>query len=77
LATIAVLSQTFGYSDSPELAVSCGMLLWLVTFMSVIPAGLILAQREHVSLRRLTVASQQEEGAAEEALSHPGNGRSA
>ena len=74
LATIAVLSQTFGYSDSPELAVSCGMLLWLVTFMSVIPAGLILVQREHVSLRRLTVASQQEEAAAEAALSHPGDG---
>src|SRR5437762_6063684 len=77
LATIAVLSQTFGYSDSPELAVSCGMLLWLVTFMSVIPAGLILAQREHVSLQRLTVASQQEEAAAEAALSHPGDGASA
>ena len=77
LATIAVLSQTFGYSDSPELAVSCGMLLWLVTFMSVIPLGLILAQREHVSLRRVTVASQQEEAAAEAALSHPGNGDSA
>ena len=77
LATIAVLSQTFGYSDSPELAVSCGMLLWLVTFMSVIPLGLILAQREHVSLRRVTVASQQEEAAAEAALSHPGDGASA
>jgi len=76
LATIAVLSQTFGYSESPELAVSCGMLLWLVTFMSVIPAGLILAQREHVSLRRLTVASQQEEAAAEAALSHPADGAS-
>ena len=77
LATIAVLSQTFGYSESPELAVSAGMLLWLVTFMSVIPAGLILAQREHVSLRRLTVASQQEEAEAEAALTHPGNGASA
>lgn len=77
LATIAVLSQTFGYSDSPELAVSAGMLLWLVTFMSVIPLGLVLAQREHVSLRRLTVASQQEEAEAEAALSHPSDGASA
>ena len=53
LATIAVLSNTFGYADAPEIAVSCGMLLWLVTFMSIIPGGLVLARREHVSLRRL------------------------
>jgi len=50
LATIAVLSQTFGYTDTPELAVACGMLLWLVTFMSIIPGGLLLARREHISL---------------------------
>jgi uncharacterized protein (TIRG00374 family) len=65
LATIAVLSQTFGYSDTPELAVSCGMLLWLVTFMSVIPLGLALARYEHVSLRKLTQESQEAERAAE------------
>lgn len=61
LATIAVLSQTFGYADSPELAVSCGMLLWLVTFMSVTPLGLALARYEHVSLRKLTEESQEAE----------------
>ena len=65
LATIAVLSQTFGYADSPELAVSCGMLLWLVTFMSVTPLGLALARYEHVSLRKLTVESQAAEHAME------------
>lgn len=65
LATIAVLSQTFGYQDTPELAVSCGMLLWLVTFMSVVPLGLALAHYEHVSLRKLTEESQQAEHAAE------------
>lgn len=53
LATIAVLSQTFGYADTPELAVSCGMLLWLVTFMSIVPGGLVFARLEHISLRRL------------------------
>ncbi|MGH9523005.1 MAG: hypothetical protein ACRD3E_10780, partial [Terriglobales bacterium] len=61
LATIAVLSQTFGYADAPELAVSCGMLLWLVTFMSVMPLGLALARFEHVSLRRLEQESQEAE----------------
>ncbi|HEX6465736.1 MAG TPA: lysylphosphatidylglycerol synthase transmembrane domain-containing protein [Terriglobales bacterium] len=76
LATIAVLSQTFGYNDAPELAVSCGVLLWLVTFMSVIPAGVLLAHREHVSLRRLTKDSQQAEPAAEAALTSPSDERS-
>jgi uncharacterized membrane protein YbhN (UPF0104 family) len=60
LATIAVLTHTFGYEDSPELAVSCGILLWLVTFMSVIPAGLLLAHREHISLRKVGEVSEEE-----------------
>src|ERR1051325_4231119 len=71
LATIAVLSQTFGYSDSPELAVSCGMLLWLVTYMSVTPLGLALARYEHVSLRKLTEESQEAEHAIEAGLCDP------
>ncbi len=52
LATIAALAHVFRVS--PELSVSCGILLWLVTFVSVTPAGLLLARREHVSLRRLS-----------------------
>jgi hypothetical protein len=36
------------------------MMLWLVTFMSVIPAGLFLAHREHVSLTRLEEESEEE-----------------
>ncbi len=59
-ATIAVLSQTFGYQDNPELAVSCGILLWLVTFVSVAPLGLALAHREHVSIRELGKESEME-----------------
>ena len=61
LATIGMLSAAFGIPH--ELAVSCGMLIWAVTFMSVIPAGLLLARREHVSLR--AVEHQAEEKAAE------------
>ncbi len=75
LATIAVLSQTFGYSDSPELAVSCGMLLWLVTFMSVTPLGLALARYEHVSLRKLTEESQEAEHEIEAEMVNPETGR--
>jgi len=51
LATIAVLDKVFDVG--PELAVSCGILLWLVTFMSVAPLGLALARFEHISLRKL------------------------
>ena len=58
LATIAVLGQTFGYE--PELAVSCGILLWLVTFMSVTPLGLLLARFEHLSIRKLGHESEEE-----------------
>ena len=62
LATIAVLDRVF--ETGPELAVSCGILLWLVTFMSVTPLGLALAHREHTSLRRLTKESHLEEETA-------------
>lgn len=59
LATITALVQIF---DTPkELATSCGMMLWLVTFVSVTPLGLLLARREHVSIRKMTAESQYQE----------------
>jgi hypothetical protein len=36
-------------------------LLWLATFVSVIPAGLILAHFERLSLRKLSEESSQQE----------------
>lgn len=55
MATIATLSAVF---DVPaEMAASCGILLWLVTFASVVPAGLALAHRERLSLRKLSAES--------------------
>jgi hypothetical protein len=59
LATIGMLHLVFKLP--PELAISCGMMLWLVTFMSVIPAGLALARTEHVSLMRIEEESLKEE----------------
>src|SRR3984957_16941425 len=48
MATIAILSSVF---DVPaEVAASCGILLWLVTFAAVVPLGLFLAPRERLSL---------------------------
>jgi len=50
LAVIKVLEIVFAVK--PELAVGCGIVLWLVAFMAVAPAGLLLARSEHVSLRK-------------------------
>jgi uncharacterized membrane protein YbhN (UPF0104 family) len=60
LATIGMLSAGFGIGH--ELAVSAGMMLWAVTFMSVIPTGLAIARHEHVSIR--AVAEAEEKAAA-------------
>jgi uncharacterized protein (TIRG00374 family) len=62
LATIATLEHVF---DAPhELAASCGIMLWLVTFISVVPLGLLLAHRERLSLRKLSEESRQQESSA-------------
>jgi uncharacterized protein (TIRG00374 family) len=58
LATISMLSSGFGIEK--ELAVSCGILIWVITFMSVIPMGLLLARREHVSIRAVAEAEERE-----------------
>jgi uncharacterized protein (TIRG00374 family) len=59
LAVISALQVIYGIP--PELAVSCGILLWAVTFMACIPVGLWVAHREHVSLRKLSAESRAEE----------------
>lgn len=59
VATIAALSRLFDVR--PELAASCGILLWIVTFASVVPAGLLLAQHERLSLRKLSEESHRAE----------------
>ena len=63
LATIGTLRGVFHIA--PEVATSCGIMLWLVTFMSVIPGGLFLAHRERVSLMRVEQESIEEETKAE------------
>jgi len=59
MATIATLSSVFDVP--PEMAASCGILLWLVTFAAVVPIGLLLAHHERLSLRKLSVESHQAE----------------
>ena len=62
LATIGMMSAGFGIEH--ELAVSCGMMLWAITFMSVIPTGLAIARHEHVSIRAVAEAEQKAEALA-------------
>ncbi|MFY9561831.1 MAG: lysylphosphatidylglycerol synthase transmembrane domain-containing protein [Terriglobales bacterium] len=63
LATIATLEKVF--TVPKELAASCGIMLWLVTFVAVVPVGLFLAHRERISLRKLS----EETAHAEEGVS--------
>jgi hypothetical protein len=48
LMTTAALVLVFGAPK--ELAVSCGIALWLVSFASVVPVGIVLARREGLSI---------------------------
>lgn len=61
MATIATLSSVFDVP--PEMAASCGILLWLVTFAAVVPIGLLLSHHERLSLRKLSAESHQAEEA--------------
>ena len=63
MATIATLSSVF--DAPPEVAASCGILLWLVTFAAVVPVGLILSHHERLSLRKLSEESHRAEEAEE------------
>jgi hypothetical protein len=53
------------FYDAPiEAATACGALLLGVTFLSIIPAGLISARIEHVSLKKVATQSTAPEGAS-------------
>jgi glycosyltransferase 2 family protein len=61
LATIEALDKVFHIPR--ELAVSCGILIWLVSFVAVVPVGLLLAHRERLSLRKVADESEKAEAA--------------
>ena len=62
LATISAMDHVF-HIVPKELAVSCGIMLWLVTFVAVVPLGFLLAHRERLSLRKLSAESAEAEEA--------------
>jgi glycosyltransferase 2 family protein len=51
----AAMASFFG--ASPEASTACAATLLLVTFLSIVPVGLIWARFEHVSLRKITEES--------------------
>jgi uncharacterized membrane protein YbhN (UPF0104 family) len=59
LATIHALISILGVGA--EAATACGLTLYVVTFLTVIPTGLVFARTEHVSLRNVAEASETEE----------------
>ena len=69
IGIIAAAMSSF-FSVAAEPATACSATLLLVTFLSTIPIGLIWAQFEHVSLRKITVESEhaEEELGDDEAL---------
>jgi glycosyltransferase 2 family protein len=70
-AVAAVLAK--GFDVTAEASMACAATLLLVTFISVIPVGLIWAQFEHINLRKVTHESEE----AEEILTeHPARANS-
>ena len=65
LIVAAALAGFFG--ASPEASMACAASLLLVTFLAVIPVGLIWAQVDNISLRKVAHESE----AAEEISVHP------
>jgi glycosyltransferase 2 family protein len=60
LGTISVLDHVFDIVPK-ELAVSCGIMIWLVTFVTVVPVGLYLSHHERLSLRTLSAETERAE----------------
>jgi hypothetical protein len=67
IAVMATAMHEF-YGVPIEAATACGALLLTVTFLVVIPAGLVCARRERVSLKKVT---EESEAAGESAASPP------
>ncbi len=67
IGLVAKAIQSF-FGASPESSLGAATMLLLITFMSVIPAGLIWARFEHVSLKKLT---EESEHATAEGTTHP------
>jgi hypothetical protein len=57
IAAVAAAMSSF-YGVGTEASTACAATILLVTFLSIIPVGLIWAQFEHVSLRKVALESE-------------------
>ncbi len=57
IAVTATAMHTF-YGAPIEAATACGAVLLIVTFLCIIPAGLVYSQIEHVSLKKIAEESE-------------------
>ncbi|HVZ84583.1 MAG TPA: lysylphosphatidylglycerol synthase transmembrane domain-containing protein [Terracidiphilus sp.] len=66
---IGIVAATISkfFNVAPEPATACAATLLLVTFLCIVPVGLIWAQFEHVSLRKVTLESEEAEEGVEPA----------
>ncbi|MDR3750298.1 MAG: lysylphosphatidylglycerol synthase transmembrane domain-containing protein [Terracidiphilus sp.] len=58
IGVVAAALASF-YGAAPEAATACAATILLVSFLAIVPVGLIWAHFEHVSLRKVTVESEQ------------------
>jgi len=58
IGVVAAAISSF-FAVPPEPATACAAMLLIVTFLAIVPVGLIWAQIEHVSLRRVAKESEQ------------------
>jgi glycosyltransferase 2 family protein len=65
---LVVVALTGILGANPEAATACAATLLLVTFLGIVPVGLIWARFEHISLRKVATESERAEERAEETL---------
>jgi uncharacterized membrane protein YbhN (UPF0104 family) len=58
IAAVAVVLRSLFNNLAPETATACAATLLMITFLSIVPVGLIWAQFEHVNLRKITEESE-------------------
>ncbi len=60
IGLVAAAISSF-YGAAPEASTACAATLLLVSFLGIVPVGLIWAQLDHISLRKVTVESEHAE----------------
>jgi hypothetical protein len=61
IGVVAAAISSF-FDVPPEPAMACAAMLLIITFLAIVPVGLIWAQIEHVSLRKVAEESEQAAG---------------